>query len=320
LLESARTEASFEQRLVDAVTVREQSKFEDDPLVNQEHSVSLSSHADTDETHPSVMSSPGWIAGLEGLVGGQLSTEDVDPAASSFATMLKVPTKPSLDEASTERRHAPLRSPAGSGAAVATAARRQKENSIEGIMAKQEQENKQLEALLKKKFHSPPPGTKLPSVNSLPVIPLDKDKAKEEAKRAVRLTYHRLVGPPDAYQLYRQKSAMDLDLSGEGEQKLFCDPLEQEKRFKQQRATYQGQPVKMSPTKSRKVSPPAKGLKAPTRSKSTPVLLPPAGTTSHGFSTPAGEGRTLKKRPPRGADMLKMLADGALPSILCPPV
>eukprot|EP00931_Biecheleriopsis_adriatica_P047871 TRINITY_DN2762_c0_g1_i1.p1 TRINITY_DN2762_c0_g1~~TRINITY_DN2762_c0_g1_i1.p1 ORF type:complete len:730 (-),score=202.07 TRINITY_DN2762_c0_g1_i1:98-2098(-) len=267
--------------------------------------------------------SRGWIAGLEGIEGGTVTTEELVPFRPTFSGHFEA-RRPSAQTppgtaASGGSSPSQPKLPAGSGASFVAAARRLREETIEGMLRKHTEENKQLEALLQKKYHNPSPGTKLPQVNSLPVIPMDRDKAMAEAKRTICVSYHRVVSPPASYHVYKQKPAMDLDLHDE-ELRLHADPKLQEKRFRRQRATYQSVPVNL--TKGRTevtVSPQLKGASKkskPPRSRSSPLLPPAAGATMA-----EDERRPPKQRSrPQGADMLKMLAHGALPSLLCRPV
>ncbi|CAE8656253.1 unnamed protein product, partial [Polarella glacialis] len=254
-----------------------------------------------------------WIAGLEGLEGGKSQTK-----------LAKSPPRRHVFEQSLgEDDGRPVRSPSGGGAAAATAARRLAAQSITSMLRNTQKENEEMKASLHKKFYSPAPGTKLQTTPSLPLIPLDKEKASLETKRAVRLVYHRVLSPPPAYRKYSEKSAMDLDCQDEKDPKLHFDAALMEKRFLQQRATYQALPGAVPLTRKEvgAVSPPQKSGqkgKISTRSKSTP-LLPPASRAGTPPGT-AGERRPPKLRPlPKGCEMLKMLADGKLPSLLCPP-
>ncbi|CAJ1363540.1 unnamed protein product [Effrenium voratum] len=106
---------------------------------------------------------------------------------------------------------------------------------------------------------------------------------------------------------------MDVDLPGE-DHLMHHDPEMQEKRFLRQRVTYQAVPGKYeNPPANRKaqaVSP--KGISKRPTTQSSP-LLPPAER--------GGEKRPPKLRPvSKGPDMLRMLADGALPSRIFRPM
>jgi len=199
-----------------------------------------------------------------------------------------------------------VRPPAGSGTAAAVA-RRLAQHTIEGLMKLHEEENRELEALVKEKFYTPAPGTKLPTVLSLPALPMDPRKASDETKRILRLNYHRVIGQPAMYQQHRPKSAMDMDLGEDS--KLHHAPELQEKRFRRQRVTYQAVPGNYSDRKAN-VSPAKGGISkkslAPLAvSQSSPQLPPTTGA----------ERRPPKLRPlAKGADNLRKLADGVLPS------
>jgi len=204
-----------------------------------------------------------------------------------------------------------VRPPAGSGAAAAVA-HRLAQHTIEGLMKLHEQENRELEAIVKEKFYTPAPGTKLPTVLSLPSLPMDPRKANDETKRILRLNYHRVVGQPNAYHQHRPKSAMDMDL-GE-DLKLHHDPELQEKRFLRQRVTYQAVPGNYLNNCKANVSPARAGISKKIKplavSQSSPHLPPATGA----------ERRPPKLRPlAKGADNLRKLADGALPSRILRP-
>eukprot|EP00434_Breviolum_minutum_P039556 symbB.v1.2.035129.t2/scaffold4662.1/size36764/1 len=162
-----------------------------------------------------------------------------------------------------------VRPPAGSGTAAAVA-RRLAQHTIEGLMKLHEEENRELEALVKEKFYTPAPGTKLPTVLSLPALPMDPRKASDETKRILRLNYHRVIGQPAMYQQHRPKSAMDMDLGEDS--KLHHAPELQEKRFRRQRVTYQA--ANVSPAKGG-IS--KKSLAPLAVSQSSPQLPPTTG-------------------------------------------
>jgi len=202
-----------------------------------------------------------------------------------------------------ESRPVAVRPPAGSG--LAAACQRRLVNT--GLMERYEQQSAAIEAAVDRR-----PCTKLATVSSLPAISLDPNKVADETKRVLRLNYHRVISPPTVYQNYK-RAAVDIDLQGE-EVRLHTDPVLQERRFVRQRATYQSMPVDVTKGAKAAVSP-HKGISKksrPLESKSTPQLPPATGAAGR---------RPPKLRPlSKGPDMLRLLADGALPARLCPPM
>ncbi|CAK9104072.1 unnamed protein product [Durusdinium trenchii] len=202
-----------------------------------------------------------------------------------------------------EQQSRRVRPPAGSGAAAAVAARRLAEHTIEGMIKLHERENRDLEALVKKKFYTPAPGTKLPTVSSLPSLGMGKGKACDETKRILRLNYHRVLNTPTVYQEHRPRSAADMDLRED--LKLHNDPELQEKRFLRQRGTYQAVPGNVKAVSPQKKS--KSVCLTPMKSQSAP-LLPPA--------TGADRGPPKLRPLAKGANNLLKLKDGAPPARL----
>jgi len=329
-VDSERLNAGIEQSLVDAVSEVASKKDEEAP--GSDSGPGTSNDA---LSRPTLSNDGSWVLGLEGLEGGHTYAVETGTGRTFSVDTRRDRELLATWQAGQERLSSPAalkplqpvgpaKPPAGSGAAVATATRRLSQQSIQGMLKKQELENQKLEVVLHDRLHTPAEGTKLPKVASLPVLPMDRERAVLESKRIVALTCHRMVAPPPAYHAYKQKSAMDLDLQGEVP-KLHSDPDEQEKRFRRQRATYQGLPVDLAKNrKEEKVSlrnGATKKAKPSERSRSSPMLTSTATAMGSLGSPSVSEKRSAKLKPlPKGADMLKMLAEGALPSILCPPV
>lgn len=184
------------------------------------------------------------------------------------------------------------------------------------------------------------------STPTLPRLPgLPKDKATLESKRSLRLTYHRILGPPPIYQQYRQRPALEQDM-----ERLHNDPELVRKRQHHRRATYQNTPVPLPADRARTSNararseaalmtileePPQKlpALKVRARSASrlstTADMTLPSGTSpditvrvrqaSAGKPGLVRRPRQRARHGPHGCDLLKELHDGALPSMLVVP-
>jgi len=182
------------------------------------------------------------------------------------------------------------------------------------------------------------PTSSCPTLPKLPGLP--NDKAMRETKRSLRLTYHRILGPPPIYKHYRQRSAVEHDLF-HNDPELIC------KRQHQRRATYFSTPVlfpadriRTSNARARSEATLMTTLEKPSqklpalkvRAKSASRLSTTVGTSqTSGTSAditikmrPASTGKPGFVRRPRpqarhGCELLKALHDGALPSMLVPP-
>merc|ERR1712039_973937 len=187
------------------------------------------------------------------------------------------------------------------------------------------------------------------SAPNLPQIRTRPDKVTLESQRTVRLAVHRVVSPPPIYTRLHPHTAMECDL-GPIEHKPHFDPKLAAKRFENQRAAYQsfpanlpncrpaacplctdGTPVGRSRSGGAKLQ--RKIAKGATlgesidtqRSRSTQTFLPACGPqTMRGATSKTRTGGSLKpsksKIVPLGYEVLKKLHDGALPSVLCPPI